>query len=163
MIAQGKKIKKFKQGFFVICDNIRSLQNVGSIFRTSDAFGIDKAYLCGITGAPSEKMARKAALGAEEWIPFEKHWKTWRVIDKLKAEGINVVALEKTKNSRDIAKFKPKFPLALVVGNEVKGVSRSVLKRADIVVHIPMYGKKESLNVAVAYGIAVAKITEHRK
>ena len=155
--------RKFKNRFYVVLDNIRSLQNVGSMFRTSDAFGIDKAYLCGITGAPSEKMARKAALGAEEWIPFEKHSQTLRVIARLKQEGVNIVALEKTKSSKDITKFKPKFPLALVVGNEVKGVSGSVLKRADSVVHIPMYGKKESLNVAVAYGIAAAKISENRK
>lgn len=108
-------------------------------------------------------MAKKAALGAEDWVSWEKSWHTWRIIDKLKKDGVQIVALEKTKKSIDIKNFKPKFPLALIVGNEKKGISKTILKRADAVVHIPMYGKKESLNVAVAYGIAVSKMMEHRK
>lgn len=145
---------KNKDKFYVICDNIRSLENIGSIFRTSDALGVDKIFLCGICGKPPQDKISKTALGAEKNIPWEYHWQTWRIIDKLKNQKINIIILEQTKNSIDYRKFKPKFPLALVVGNEVKGVSKSVLKRADKIIHLPMFGKKESLNVAVAFGIA---------
>jgi tRNA G18 (ribose-2'-O)-methylase SpoU len=158
-----KKKRKFKSSLVLICDNIRSLQNVGSFFRTSDAFAIDKIYLCGYTGAPPAKEISKTALGAEEWVSWEKHSHAWRLIDVLKREGYTIVALEKTAHSTDIHTYKPQFPMALIVGNEVKGVSRSLLRKADRIIHISMYGKKESLNVSVAFGVAAAKITEYRK
>ena len=145
--------------FFVICDNIRSLYNVGSIFRTADALGVTKIYLCGITGKPGQKGIDKVALGAERAVPWEHYWHAWRLVEKLKKEGIFIVALEQTMKSTDIEKFKPKFPLALIVGNEVSGVSPSLLKRADAVIHIPMWGLKESLNVVVAFGIAAYEIS----
>lgn len=147
-----------KKEFFVICDNIRSLENVGSIFRTADALGASKIFLCGITGQPPEPKIAKTALGAEKTIPFEYHKQTWRLIEKLQAEGITVVALEQDKKSIDYRKFKPKFPMALVVGHEVRGVSKSVLEKVNRIIHLPMNGKKESLNVSVAFGIAGYKI-----
>ncbi|NQV00815.1 MAG: TrmH family RNA methyltransferase [Parcubacteria group bacterium] len=140
--------------FYVICDNIRSLENIGSIFRTSDALGVDKIFLCGICGKPPHPKISKTALGAEKNIPWEYHWQIWRVIEKLKKEKVLIVALEQTKKSLLYTKFKPKFPLALVIGNEIKGVSSCVLKKADKIVHLPMLGKKESLNVSVSFGIA---------
>ncbi|HNP75055.1 MAG TPA: RNA methyltransferase [bacterium] len=140
--------------FYVICDNIRSLYNVGSIFRTADALGVKKIYLCGITGTPLQKGLAKVALGAEKSVSWEKVGQTWRVVEKLKRQGVQVVALEQTLGSIDVKRFKPIFPLALVLGNEVDGVAESVLKRTNGVVHIPMAGIKESLNVAVAFGIA---------
>ena len=139
-----------KNKFYVICDNIRSLENIGSIFRTADALGVDKIFLCGICGRPPHSKISMTALGAENNIPWEYRWQTWRVIAQLKKEGVSIVVLEQAENSVAYNKFKPKFPIVLVVGNEVKGVSRSVLKRADKVIHLPMRGKKESLNVAVA-------------
>ena len=142
-----------KQPFYVICDNIRSLENIGSIFRTADALAIDKIFLTGICGQPPHPKISKTALGAEENIPWQHHWQIWRLIDKLKEEKVSIVVLEQTKNSLPYTQFKPKFPLALVIGNEIKGVSPSVLKRADQVIHLPMLGQKESLNVAVAFGI----------
>ena len=145
---------KSKKPFYIICDNIRSLENIGSIFRTADALGVDKIFLCGICGTPSHNKISKTALGAEKNIAWEHHWQAWRVVDKLKKEKVFIIALEQTKNSLDYRKFKPKFPLALVVGNEVKGVSKSILKKADKIIHLPMLGKKESLNVSVALGIA---------
>jgi len=149
-----------KKPFYVICDNIRSLENIGSIFRTADALGVDKIFLCGICGQPPQLKISKTALGAEDNIPWEYCWQTWRVIDKLKKEGVSIIALEQAKNSLIYNKFKPKFPMALVVGNEVRGVSRSVLKRADKIIHLPMRGKKESLNVSVAFGVAGYGIRE---
>lgn len=140
--------------FYVICDNIRSLENVGSIFRTSDALGVKKIYLCGITGKPPHHKISKTALGAEETIPFEYYKQTSRLIDKLKKEKIQIVALEQDKKSIPYNKLKPHFPLALLVGNEVKGVSKAILKKCDKIIELPMNGKKESLNVSVSFGIA---------
>ena len=139
--------------FYVVCDNIRSLENIGSVFRTADALGVDKIFLGGICGQPPHPKISKTALGAEENIPWEHHWQTWRIIDKLKKEKVSIIVLEQTKKSLPYIKFKPKFPLALVIGNEIKGVSPSVLKKADQIIHLPMLGLKESLNVSVAFGI----------
>ena len=140
--------------FYIICDNIRSLENIGSIFRTADALAVDKIFLCGICGKPPHHKISKTALGAEENIDWEYQSHAWRIIDKLKKEKINIVSLEQTKKSINYTKFKPKFPLALIIGNEINGVSKSVLKRSDYIIHLPMLGKKESLNVSVSFGIA---------
>jgi tRNA G18 (ribose-2'-O)-methylase SpoU len=148
--------------FYVICDNIRSLENIGSIFRTADALRIDKIFLAGICGQPPQPKISKAALGAEENIPWEHQWSVWRIVEKLQKEKVSVVALEQTKNSLPYTQFKPKFPLALVVGNEIKGVSPAVLKRANQIIHLPMLGQKESLNVAVSFGIAGYWINQFR-
>jgi len=143
-----------KLPFYVVCDNIRSLENIGSIFRTADALGVDKIFLTGICGQPPHPKISKTALGAEKNIPWQYQWSVWRIIEKLKKEKVFIVALEQTKKSLPYTQFKPKFPLALVVGNEIKGVSPSVLKKADQIIHLPMFGQKESLNVAVSFGVA---------
>lgn len=155
------KLKK-RLPFYVICDNIRSLENIGSIFRTADALNVNKIFLCGICGKPPHHKISKTALGAENWIEWEHHSLTWKLIEKLKKEKVFVAALEQTKNSLVYTKFKPKFPIALVIGNEVKGILPSVLKRANRIISIPMFGKKESLNVAVAFGIAGYEINKSR-
>jgi len=146
--------------FYVICDNIRSLENIGSIFRTADALGVSKIYLCGICGQPPNPKIAKTALGAEKTIPFEYYKQTGRLIDKLKKEKVQIVALEQDKKSIDYRKFKPKFPIALIVGNEVKGVSKKILAKCDRIIELPMQGKKESLNVSVSFGVAGYKIIE---
>ncbi len=148
--------------FYVICDNIRSLENVGSIFRTSDALGVSKIFLCGISGRPPHHKISKTALGAENAIPFEYYRQTSRLIDKLKKDKINIIALEQSKTSIDYSKFKPKFPLALIVGNEVKGINSRILKKCDKIIELPMRGKKESLNVSVSFGIAGYKIIKSK-
>lgn len=140
--------------FFVICDNIRSLENIGSIFRTADAIGVAKIFLCGISGKPPHHKISKTALGAEKTIPFEYHKQTWRLVEKLKSQKVSIVALEQHKKAISYLKFKPKFPLVLIIGNEVKGISKKVLSKADTVIYLPMKGKKESLNVSVAFGVA---------
>lgn len=159
---------KIVKGIIVVLDNIRSRENVGSIFRTADAAGVSKIYLCGITPVPTRgifvdtKMPlvdriSKTALGAETWVSWEYYRQTWRLLKKLKVQGLKLVALEQTKESVDVFNFRALdfSPLALVVGNEVKGLSPQILKHCDKKISIPMYGKKESLNVAVAFGVAV--------
>jgi len=142
------------QEFYVVADNIRSLENIGSIFRTADALGVKKIYLCGICGTPPNHKIAKTALGAENSVPWEYYKQTGRLIDKLKKSKISIVALEQAESAVDYTKFKPKFPLALIIGNEVKGVSKSILSKCDKIIFLPMLGQKESLNVSVAFGVA---------
>ncbi|OGY44248.1 MAG: hypothetical protein A2729_04885 [Candidatus Buchananbacteria bacterium RIFCSPHIGHO2_01_FULL_39_14] len=143
---------------YLIVQNVRSLFNVGAIFRCADVFGVKKIFLCGYTGAPSRKEISKTALGAETWILWEKQWQTHLLVKKLKKQGIKIVVLETSQGAKPLPKFKPAFPLALVVGSETKGVSKKILVLADQVVKIPMLGKKESLNVSVAAGIALYQL-----
>jgi len=140
--------------FYVICDNIRSLENIGSIFRTADAAGVAKLFLCGISGRPPHQKIAKTALGAEKTVPFEYYKQTWRLIDELKRKKVHIIALEQSKKAISYKKFHPHFPLALIVGNEVNGISKNILKKVDTTIYLPMKGTKESLNVAVAFGIA---------
>jgi 23S rRNA (guanosine2251-2'-O)-methyltransferase len=143
-----------KKSLFVVVDNVRSIENVGSIFRTADALAVDKVFLCGISPTPEHEKMAKTALGAEKTVAWEQYKQTWRLLKELKKQGVFVAALEQTNQSISLDIFNPKFPLALVVGHEVKGVSPSVLQLADAIVEIPMLGQKESLNVSVAFGIA---------
>lgn len=149
-----------KNQIFLILNNIRSAYNVGSIFRTADGAGITKIFICGISPTPNDAKVTKTSLGAEKTVSWEYHKQTWRLLKKLKTQNPNlkVVGLEQTDKSTNIFKFKPKFPLVLIVGNEVRGLNKKILSYADKNIEIPMYGKKESLNVAVATGIALYQI-----
>jgi len=144
----------------VLLDNVRSLYNVGSIFRTSDAAGVEKIYLCGITGKPPRDEIHKAALGAERSVPWEYYENPVEIVQKLKAEGNRIVILEHTDQPHFYHKVVYEFPLCLVVGHEITGISDEVVELADIAIEIPMFGIKQSLNVAVAYGIAVYEIVK---
>jgi len=147
-----------QKDIYLIAQNIRSLFNVGALFRCADVFGVKKVYLCGYTGFPPRKEISKVALGAEKWIPWEKYWQTHTLIKKLKSEGVRIVALETGKNSISLSNYKPSFPIALIVGSETNGISKKILEMADVKVKIPMLGKKESLNVGVVAGIALYQI-----
>ena len=149
--------------FYLILPNIRSCHNVGAMFRTADAFGVDMLYLVGYTAEPPKPQIDKVSLGAEKWIPFKKVKNLKPLIRRLKKQGVKIVALEKSKDSVDISKVKFSKPIALIVGNEVDGVDESVLKLCDSVVHVPMHGKKESLNVSIAAGIAMYIIKNNKK
>ncbi len=142
-----------KHPICVIVENIRSLYNVGSIFRTSDGAGIEKLYLTGFTGYPPRKEIDKTALGSVATVPWEYNPKTIEVIKKLKEEMYSVVALEHTHSSTEYYNHNTTFPLALIIGNEVDGIDQATLKHCDHSIEIPMYGIKQSLNVSVAYGI----------
>ncbi len=150
----------------VILDNIRSINNVGSIFRTADALGIEKIYLCGITPDPFDRFGRprqqfvKISLGAEQSVPWEKADSTARLIAKLKNDGVTIIAVELAEDAIPYYRLKIKNPdkIAFVFGNEVDGVSKAVLKKCDSVIEVPMRGMKESLNVAVTFGIVLFRM-----
>lgn len=143
--------------------NIRSLHNVGSIFRTADAAGAKKIYLCGITPAPVDRFEKiipqfaKVSLGAEKYLGWKKFPSTLPLIKKLKDRGYKIFAIEQSKKStpyfREARRAKGTAKIVLVLGNEVRGLPPAVLKSADKILEIPMLGGKESLNVAVAFGI----------
>ena len=136
-----------------VLDNIRSLYNVGSIFRTADAAGIERLYLCGITAAPPHPSIRKTALGADERVPYEHHHNAYAVTARLRMSGYRIAAIETGNTSVDLYDWRPEFPLAVILGNEVEGVSQPLLDLSDFRVRIPMHGVKRSLNVATAAGV----------
>lgn len=145
----------------VILLNIRSVENVGAMFRTADAVGIDKIYLVGYTPTPLDRFGRKrgdmvkSALGAEEYVPWEQVQNISILINKLKKSGFQIIAIEQDKNSINYKKVKPKDKNAFIVGPEVAGIPTSVLKKCDMIAEIPMHGKKESLNVATSLGVVL--------
>ncbi len=138
-----------------LLDNIRSLYNVGSIFRTADAVRLQKLYLTGITGYPPRKEIDKTALGAVETVPWEYTKDSVPLVRRLKAQGVRIVVLEHTSESRSFREVSYQFPTCLVVGNEVFGVSDELIDLADQAIEIPMFGSKQSLNVTIAFGIVV--------
>ncbi len=142
----------------VLLENIRSLHNVGSIFRTSDGAGIEQVLLTGYTGTPPRIQIDKVALGAQKSIPWKQYKRPVNGIKMLKKKGYQIVALETGDDAVDLFEFKPQWPMALIVGNEVEGVSEELLEMADAKVSIPMMGEKESLNVSCAYSIAVYEL-----
>lgn len=144
---------------YVILNSIRSSYNVGSIFRTSDGAMIEKLYLCGYTPHPPKKEVLKTALGAQNSVAWEYVKEAKDIILQLKSQGIKIAALELTEGSIPHYSFPhASFPVALLVGNEIKGVSQELLDLCDFALEIPQYGIKQSLNVAVAYGIAVFEL-----
>jgi tRNA G18 (ribose-2'-O)-methylase SpoU len=150
---QKRKQKEKRLPFCVVLNNIRSLYNVGSIFRTGDGVGVEKIWLCGITGYPPNKQIAKTALGAENFIPWEYRQDAVALIKELKALKYQVVLLEQMHASISYSEFVPQAPVCLVIGNEIEGVSSPVVSLCDAAVEIEMMGIKNSLNVSVAFGI----------
>ena len=150
--------RKKRTPLFVVLDNIRSVYNTGAIFRTSDAILAEKLFLCGITAHPPRKDLEKTALGATGIVPWQYRPSARETLLKLKENGVKICALELTTRSVNFKEAKYEFPMALVLGNEVDGVSKEVLDLADFAVSIPMLGRAKSLNVATAYGIVAYEI-----
>ncbi len=154
----------FHTGHVLVLHDIRSAKNVGSLFRTADAVGISKIYLSSITPTPIDRFGRarsdiaKTALGAEKNIPWETYESIVSLIEKLKSEGFEVIAIEQSESSVDYKKVEISGPAAFILGNEVGGLAKEVLEKVDIVAEIPMAGEKESLNVSVAGGIALFRM-----
>jgi 23S rRNA (guanosine2251-2'-O)-methyltransferase len=142
----------------LLAHNIRSLWNVGSFFRTADAFAVEKIWLTGYTGTPPRKEISKTSLGADEWLPWEHADDPATVLRALKADGWTIAALELTPDAVDIVAYEPPEKICLVLGHEVTGVSDELIGLCDVALQIPMLGKKESLNVAVATGIALHRL-----
>lgn len=149
---------------FLIIHNVRSAHNVGSLFRTADGMGVSKIFLTGYSGAPIDRFGRKdskvvkASLGAEESVPWEKRTIT-ELIAELKQQGVFVAALEQSPRAVPLHAFTPQKSVALIVGNEVEGVTEDILSLCDAVIEIPMKGKKESLNVSNAGAIALYQLS----
>jgi len=146
-----------KTPLIIILDNIRSLNNIGSVFRTADAFLIEKIYLCGITARPPHKDINKTALGATDSVTWEYAENTLDLIGKLKASNVHIVSIEQAENSVPLDNFNTKkdTTYAIIFGNEVKGVSQEVVSLSDVVVEIPQYGTKHSLNISVSVGVVI--------
>ena len=146
-----------KTPLIVVLDNIRSLNNIGSVFRTSDAFLIEKIYLCGICATPPNKDIHKTALGATESVAWEYVADTPTLVEKLKTENIKVLAIEQVENSTKLNTFFPEKnqKYAIVMGNEVKGVQEAVVNAADLCIEIPQLGTKHSLNISVTTGVVL--------
>ena len=141
----------------VVLDNVRSLNNIGAIFRTSDAFLVNRIMLCGITATPPSPEIHKTALGAEDSVAWEYFPTTLEAIEKLHSEGYTVCALEQVKESVSLEQFRPEptGKYAIIAGHEVQGVDPEVVNAADVCVEIPQFGTKHSLNVSVSTGIAL--------
>lgn len=153
--------KEFKSSektpLIIILDNIRSLNNIGSVFRTADAFLIEKIYLCGITAQPPHKDIQKTALGATDSVVWEYAENTEDVVAKLQSEGVFVAAIEQAELAVNLNDFslQKEMTYALIFGNEVKGVQQKIVTASDAVIEIPQYGTKHSLNISVSVGVVV--------
>lgn len=158
---ERKSVKEFREAektpIIVILDNIRSLNNIGSIFRTADAFLIEKIYLCGITAVPPHKDIHKTALGATETVEWEYARNTLDLINLLMRDNIRVYAIEQAEGAMMLDEFQPEKgrKTALVFGNEVKGVHQEVVSSSDGIIEIPQFGSKHSLNIAVSAGVVL--------
>lgn len=156
--------EEFKQAaklpVVIILDNIRSQNNVGSVFRTSDAFRIEKIYLCGITSTPENREVHKTALGAEDAVDWEYVKDTRDVVEKLKAEGYRIYAIEQAENTTSLEELNIGLDgkYALVFGNEVKGVQQDIIDRSHACIEIPQFGTKHSFNISVTVGIVLWQI-----
>jgi 23S rRNA (guanosine2251-2'-O)-methyltransferase len=144
--------------FHLVALNIRSAQNVGALFRTADSLGVSKIWLAGYTPTPEHPMVAKTALGAEKVIDWEQVTDPIECLERLRRDGVHVVGLELDERAIDLASYQPVFPMALVLGNEVEGLTAMQLARCQDVVSIGQRGIKESLNVGVAAGIATWKL-----
>ncbi|MBN2891087.1 MAG: RNA methyltransferase [Bacteroidales bacterium] len=146
-----------KSNFVVILDNIRSMNNVGAVFRTSDAFMCEKIFLCGITPTPPHRDIQKTALGATETVDWEYVENTVDVIKKLKSEGFKIAAIEQVENAVMLNNFTPEKEqkYAFIFGNEVKGVEQEVVNQCDFCLEIPQFGTKHSLNISVSAGVVL--------
>ena len=156
--------EEFKQAaklpVVIILDNIRSQNNVGSVFRTSDAFRIEKIYLCGITSTPENREVHKTALGAEDAVEWEYVKETRDVVEKLKTEGYRIFSIEQAENTTSLEDLSIGLDVkfALVFGNEVKGVQQDIIDRSHACVEIPQFGTKHSFNISVTVGIVLWQI-----
>ncbi|WP_431110320.1 RNA methyltransferase [Winogradskyella poriferorum] len=154
-VSEFKDAKK--SPIIIILDNIRSLNNIGSVFRTSDAFLIEKIYLCGITAQPPHNDIRKTALGSTETVDWEYAENTIDVVNNLKNKDVKICSIEQAENATMLNNFNPELntKYAFVFGNEVKGVAQDIVNTSDLVIEIPQYGTKHSLNISVSAGVVI--------
>lgn len=155
-VQEISRVKRFP--VYVLLDNIRSLYNVGSIFRTADSARVEKLILSGITGKPPRKEIDKTALGASETVPWEYYPNAIDALKLLKNQEIPIIILEHTDSNKNYTEVEYPYPCCLVLGNEVNGIQEELVDLADMAIEIPMFGTKHSLNVSVAFGIVIYEI-----
>lgn len=148
---------------YLVLDRIIDTYNIGSLFRLGDAIAVEKMYLCGDMEYPPNIKIHRAAVGTEKWVPWEKTDSTLETVKKLKEKGVQIIVVEQAKNSISFEDLKPDFPCAIVVGNESGGIEKKVVKEADTVVELPMYGINKSFNVWGAASVVAYKIVEQLK
>lgn len=144
----------------LVLDRVLDTYNIGSLFRLADAIGAEKVYICGDTEYPPSSRIHKAAVGTEKWVPWEKAEKTSDVVKKLQSRGVQIITVEQSKKSVDYKILVPKFPVAIVVGNETDGVSKEVLDVADVIAELPMFGINKSFNVWGSAAVVAYKVLE---
>lgn len=142
----------------ILLDNVRSMYNVGSFFRTADAAGVEKLCLCGITSYPPKRAISKTALGAEETVPWQHNWESAPVVTELRHRGYEIAAVETTVHAVDLFDWTPRFPVCVIFGHEVDGIRQEISEGCDTHVRIPMLGAKHSLNVATAGGVVIYEL-----
>ena len=152
--------KSAKRPLIIVLDNVRSQHNIGSVFRSADAFAVEKILLCGISATPPSAEIHKAALGAEESVDWEYCQDSATIISRLKKDGYTILSVEQTENSTPLNDFSPEKgeKYAIVFGHEIRGVSQQVVDMSDAVIEIPQFGTKHSLNVSVAVGVVLWEI-----
>jgi tRNA G18 (ribose-2'-O)-methylase SpoU len=159
-----KDLKKIKRNpIYLVLDRIIDTYNTGSLFRLADAVAAEKMYLCGEMEYPPSSRIHKAAVGTQKWVPWEKKESTLATIKELKKKGIQILVVEQSNRSISYKEFKPKFPVAIVVGNETEGVSKEILDEADVIIELPMFGINKSFNVWGSAAVIVYKVLEFIK
>ena len=157
-----EEIKKIKRTpIYLVLDHIIDTYNIGSIFRLADAISVEKMYLCGEMEYPPNVRIHRAAVGTEAWVPWEKTKSTLSTVEMLKKQGVQIIALEQYKGSIPYSELKPIFPVAIVCGNESRGLTKSVIKEADIIVELPMFGINKSFNVWGSTAVVAYKVVEN--
>lgn len=159
--GEDKEIKR--NPIYFVLDNVLDTYNIGSIFRLADAVAAEKIYICGNSEYPPSSRIHKAAVGTEEWVAWEKRETTLEVVKELKANGVQVVAIEQDENSIPFTNLSTKInlPIALIVGHETTGISKEVLNESDLIVELPMFGVNKSINVWGSLAIVVYKVIEY--
>lgn len=147
-----------KTPLVVVLDNVRSMHNVGSIFRTSDCFRVAHIHLCGLSPLPGHPEIEKTALGATQSVPWTHHETTLECIDELRKSGYSIASLEQAERSTDLRAYEAQGPTALILGHEVKGVDQEVVNASDSVIEIKQFGTKHSLNVSISAGLAIYEL-----
>jgi len=159
-----KDLKKIKRNpIYLVLDRIIDTYNTGSLFRLADAVAAAKIYLCGEMEYPPSSRIHKAAVGTQKWVPWKKKESTLATIKELKKKGIQILVVEQSNRSISYKEFKPKFPVAIVVGNETEGVSKEILDEADVIIELPMFGINKSFNVWGSAAVVVYKVLEFIK
>lgn len=158
---EGKQLKNIKRNpIYLVLDRVLDTYNIGSLFRLADAIAVEKLYICGEADYPPSSRIHKAAVGTEEWVPWEKKDTAIEVIKLLRDQGVQIIAVEQDKRSIPYHNLRPTFPSAIVVGHETEGVSKEVLDTADIIVELPQYGVNKSFNVWGSAAVVAYEILE---